>query len=89
MDDAHIESLSAAMLASLSRFSPLENEQQLACVYEGLWRLVTPAFNDIVQNDIEWAAACVGYACRIENANTEALLSRGLENTLDIAKAEA
>lgn len=51
------------MRALLDSFSPWENEQ-LACIHDFLFQLVSPAYNEVAEHDITWGAAELDYPAR-------------------------
>ncbi|KAH8592046.1 hypothetical protein B0O99DRAFT_744069 [Bisporella sp. PMI_857] len=71
-----------------SNFSPWENEQ-LACVYGYLYRLLMPDFNEMAEHNIVCGEMSVDYAEPSKpNYYLEHILSRGIENICSIIRAK-
>ncbi|KAI3323322.1 hypothetical protein HD806DRAFT_544087 [Xylariaceae sp. AK1471] len=69
------------------KFAPWENEQ-LGCIHDFLFRIISPAFNDLVEHDVDWGAWEVEYCGEVDAPEMQHVLSRGLAKLHAIAGAE-
>ncbi|KAI9739807.1 MAG: hypothetical protein M1834_006528 [Cirrosporium novae-zelandiae] len=61
--------------------------KSLACVHDYLFRAVSPAFNEIVEHDIQWGEFRINYADMSDPEDIEPILARGLSSIHSIVLA--
>lgn len=70
-----------------SRFSAWENEQ-LACVYDYMARMIMPSFNDVAEHDVAWGGVYIPYGENLGDGFLQHVVSLGLLNIFDIYVAK-
>ncbi|KAM5349457.1 hypothetical protein ACJ41O_005962 [Fusarium nematophilum] len=70
------------------RFSPCENEQ-LACIQDFLFRLASPAFNELAAHDVAWGEHRADPVLRPGAVTFQGVLSLGLATLYRLASAES
>ncbi|KAH8582380.1 hypothetical protein B0O99DRAFT_603455 [Bisporella sp. PMI_857] len=69
------------------RFSPWENEQ-MGCIQDFLFRLVSPVVNELAAHDVAWGEFRVEPALNPSSITLQGVLSLGLENLYGLGNAE-
>jgi hypothetical protein len=69
-------------------FSPWENEQ-LACIHDFLFRLVSSAYNELAEHDVRWGRGQVEYPGHAGDPEVQSVLQLGLEKLYQISLAKS